>query len=106
MTPKVSTGELLLAKHLKELKLRFETEYRFDKARRWRADFYLPDSNILIEAEGGTYQKSRHGYGMGFAADCVKYSTAAMMGFRVIRFTTEQIERGQAKQFLKDWLGK
>jgi very-short-patch-repair endonuclease len=53
-------------------------------------------NRIAIECEGGTWGKSRHTSGKGYIADIEKYNKAALMGFKVLRFTTEQIKTGQA----------
>ena len=71
-----------------------EREYRFDPARRWRADFAWPDSKILLEVEGGTWIRGRHTRGKGFERDCEKYNAAAAQGWRVFRFTSGMLDQG------------
>ena len=68
-----------------------ETEHAFHPTRRWRFDFAWPDKMVAVECEGGVYSRGRHTRGSGFTADCEKYSAAAMLGWRVLRFTTEQL---------------
>ena len=94
---------ILLAKHLKELGLAFKQEYKFHPERKWRFDFLL-DSGVVIEIEGSVYAQGRHTRGKGFEQDCEKYNTATMMGYRVLRFSTGQVLRGEAKKFLGYWL--
>jgi very-short-patch-repair endonuclease len=98
--PKLSIGEESLAVHLSAHKIPFQREYRFCPDRKWRFDFMLgvPNQKFAIECEGGTWGKSRHTSGKGYIADIEKYNTAALMGFKVLRFTTEQIRTGQAIQ--------
>ena len=79
--------ELILGGHHVE----FVREYRFNSARRWRADFALPQYRILIEVEGATYMGGRHTRGRGYANDCEKYNSAACLGWRVLRYTSDML---------------
>ncbi|EMQ0139555.1 hypothetical protein RGN55_003674, partial [Acinetobacter baumannii] len=38
----------------------------------------------------------RHTRGKGYLGDMEKYNSAAMMGFTVLRFSTEQVKSGMA----------
>ena len=91
-----SEGEVVLAGHLKALKIGFEQEYKFHPERKWRADFFITGTNILIEVEGGIWSGGRHTRGKGFIADMEKYNAAAIMGFKVLRFDTQQVKSGLA----------
>ena len=51
---------------------------------------------LAVECEGGTYSKGRHVRGEGFAKDCEKYNVAALLGWRVLRFTGSMIYSGEA----------
>jgi very-short-patch-repair endonuclease len=101
--------------HLRELGLLFEREFKFHPCRDWRADFLIAPplplgslpwqpSRILLEVEGSVWTQGRHTRGSGFLADMEKYNTATMLGYRVLRFSTEQVERGEAKEFLRKFL--
>jgi very-short-patch-repair endonuclease len=99
---KQTTGEILLEKHLRELKIPFEAEYRFHPQRRWRFDFFLPEHRIAIEVEGGTWTRGRHVRGKGFESDLRKMNEATKMGIRVFKFTTNMVERAESKTFLRE----
>jgi very-short-patch-repair endonuclease len=99
-------AKLLFEKHLQELKVRFEPEYRFHPIRMWRFDWLLPDYRIGIECEGAIWIQGRHTRGMGYQNDMRKYNAATVMGFRVLRFSTSMIEKGEAKAFLAEYLGR
>lgn len=73
-----------------------EREYRFHEDRKWRFDFAWPDWKIAVEIEGGTFSGGRHTRGVGFADDCRKYNCAALLGWRLFRFTTGQVKAGYA----------
>ena len=83
-------------------KIPLQPEYKFHPTRRWRFDFCIPEKMLAIEVEGGAWMaKSRHTSGLGFAADCIKYSEAAILGWRIIRVTGEQVKNGMAIDFLR-----
>jgi len=111
---KFNTAHVLLEKHLKELGLAYRPEARFHEKRLWRFDYLLyeasalikDDLRVAIEIEGAIWSRGRHTRGKGFEEDCIKYDTATMMGYRVLRFSTQQVLRGTAKAFLKEWLCK
>lgn len=91
-----SEGEVRLARDLRALKIGFEQEYKFHPERNWRADFLITGTKILIEVEGGIWSGGRHTRGKGFIADMEKYNAAAVMGFKVLRFDTQQVKSGLA----------
>ena len=101
-------AHILLEIHLKELGLNFVREYRFHKDRKWRFDYVLADRKVptgtAIEIEGGLHNRGRHVRPKGYEADLEKYNTATLMGWRVLRFSTGQVLRGEAKAFLKEHL--
>ena len=91
-----SIGEETLARHLQVHKLKYEREYHFNPNTKHRADFYLPEYNLLVEVEGGTKGKSRHTTHKGYSADLEKYNMAQILGFSRLAFTTEQVNTGIA----------
>lgn len=79
----------------------WEREYRFAPPRRWRFDFAWPEHKLAIEVDGGTWSGGRHVRGSGVEKDSEKYSTAAVLGWRVIRCTRAQVESGEALRWLE-----
>lgn len=79
-------------------------QFRFCPTRRWRADFAYPEAMLLIEVDGGTWSGGRHVRSKGFENDCEKTSTAAALGYRVIRLTRGMIESGQAVTLIRQAL--
>lgn len=96
-----SQGEQLMAVHLRAHNIAFTTEFKFCGSRRWRSDFRIDGTQILIEVEGGTWSGGRHTRGKGYEQDCEKYSWAAANGWTVLRFTTGQIKSGAAIQMVR-----
>ena len=86
-----SVGEAALIQQLKTLKIEFEQEFQFHTARKWRADFHIKNTKLLIEVEGGIWSGGRHTRGKGYLGDMEKYNAATMMGYQVLRFSTEQV---------------
>ncbi|HHB1586036.1 MULTISPECIES: hypothetical protein [Vibrio] len=102
----ISHLEQLLLTHIKAVKLQLpEAEYRFHHKRKWRFDFAYPDYQLAIEVEGGTWTTGRHNRAKGYESDCEKYNTAALMGWRVLRFTGDMIKRGEAIKMIEEALG-
>ena len=85
--------------HCMAAKLAPVRELHFHPERRWRFDFAFPDKKIAVEIEGGVTNgphKSRHTTVTGFEGDCEKYNEAAILGWRVLRFTTKMVTKGHA----------
>jgi very-short-patch-repair endonuclease len=101
---KLSPGEEGLAAHLQCYKVLVVREYRFDKVRRWRFDFAIPAKKLGIEVEGGSWTNGRHNRGSGMAADCIKYNAAVLRGWRILRFTTDQVISGYAIDTIVEFL--
>lgn len=97
LPPALSVGEETFALGCRIHNLHPEREYLFARPRMFRFDFAFPDRKLAVEIEGGTFfGKSRHGSGPGFERDCEKYNIAAKLGWRVLRYTTAMVERGEA----------
>lgn len=76
-------------------------EFRFAPERKYAADYALPQIQVLIEIEGGVFTAGRHTRATGYVQDLEKYNLAQSMGYRVYRFTPEQVKKGLAMQFLR-----
>lgn len=104
-TRQPSEGETVLATHLKACKISFEQEYKFHPTRKWRADFFITGTKILVEVEGGIWSGGRHTRGKGYLGDMEKYNEAAAMGYTVLRFSTEQVKSGLALKKIEQLVG-
>lgn len=65
--------------------------FKFHPVRRWMADFAWPEARVLVELEGGTFARGRHVRPLGFRADCFKYNAATILGYRVLRYTSDML---------------
>lgn len=79
-------------------------EFEFHPIRKWKADLAWPRLSVLVECEGGIFQKGRHTRGLGYREDCHKYNEAARLGFSVFRFDSDLIKNGSAAKYLFDVL--
>lgn len=74
----------------------WETEYRFDPARRYRLDFFFPAARLGVELQGGTWVAGGHSRGRGYQRDCDKLAACTLAGIRVLWFTTDDVTSGKA----------
>jgi len=65
-------------------------EFRFNRPAKHRADFAWMEAWLLVECDGGTHKQGggRH----GGDADRVKLNFAAILGYRVLRFSTDMLQ--------------
>lgn len=101
-----SEGESTLVQHLQAYRIEYEQEFQFNKDRRWRADFHILDTRILIEVEGGIWSGGRHTRGKGYIADMEKYNSATALGYSVYRYSTEQVKSGLAIEEIRRLLAR
>lgn len=59
------------------------SEYKFSKKRKFRADFAHPQAKVIIEIQGGIWQKSGHSSGKGITRDAEKLNLATAEGWAV-----------------------
>lgn len=71
-----------------------ESEFRFAPPRRWRFDFAWPAVKVAFEYEGGTWSRGGHVRGQVYSANCEKYNEAQILGWVVIRGTSDTVRSG------------
>lgn len=81
-------------------------EHRFHPSRKWKFDYAWPTFWIALEMEGGAYSGHGHRSVGKFLKDIEKYNMAAVMGWRVIRCTTDQMADGTAFEMVRRALYK
>ncbi|HEY3620730.1 MAG TPA: hypothetical protein VGK96_28335 [Candidatus Sulfotelmatobacter sp.] len=59
---------------------------------------------ILVEIEGGTWSQGRHSRGYGMAKDAEKYNRATILGYRILRYTTDMVMSGHAEREVYDFI--
>lgn len=66
-------------------------EYKFHESRKWRFDFAIVSARVAIEIEGGVWTGGRHTSPQGFLEDMEKYNEASAAGWRLLRFTPQEM---------------
>ncbi len=81
----------------------FCREWRFDAVRRWRFDAAWPERMLAVECDGGQWKPGggRH----NTDADREKLNAAAVLGWRVLRFSGDQVRDGSAVTVIEQALG-
>lgn len=64
-----------------------------ERKRAWRFDYAWLSQKVALEVEGAIFMAGggRHNRGGGMKADMLKYNTAVMLGWRVLRVMPEQL---------------
>ena len=73
-------------------------EFKFHPTRRWRFDFAWPDRRLAVEIEGGAWIGGRHTRGAGFINDAIKYNSATEIGWKILRYTPQNIDFNQIRK--------
>lgn len=81
-------------------------EYRAVAGRRWRWDFAWLDERLLVEVQGGVWIGGAHGRGTGIRRDYEKNNAAALLGFKVLQFGTNEVQDGTAVAMIAKALDK
>lgn len=76
-------------------------EHRFHPTRRWRFDIAWPEYKIAVEIDGGVWTNGRHTRGSGYVKDLEKFNAAAKLGWRVFKFTPDQVVNNEALTFME-----
>jgi len=79
-------------------------EYRFCPERKYRIDVALPVYKIAIEIEGGVYQTASIGHASigGILRDMEKYNLLTELGWRVLRYTTDKLNKSATLEQIKN----
>ena len=91
-----------LAEQLDVRGIPYKREFHFHPTRKWRADFLIIGTRLLVEVEGGTWLKDgAHNSGAGFERDIEKYTAAMLRNYVVLRVVPRQINSYEALQWIQ-----
>lgn len=79
-------------------------EVKVTEKRRFRFDFAWMNEKLAVEIEGGIWIQGRHTRGVGYVKDMEKYNLAAEAGWRVLRFTPQQIKKEETYKIIQNCL--
>ena len=99
-----NSGEQTLAYQLQADGISFKQNYRFSPPRKLEIDIAIPEHRIGVEIDGGVYTRQAHGSIAGILRDLKKHNLLTLEGWRVLRFTPQEVERGEAVQGIKNLL--
>lgn len=69
-----------------------EREVRFHPDRKWRFDFAWRAYRVAVEVDGGIFSHGAHGRGAGIEKDNEKRNSALELGWRVLVFTSNDLQ--------------
>lgn len=76
-------------------------EHMFHPTRKWRIDFSYPDKKLAIEIEGGVWSNGGHTRGKGFVEDIEKYNSMTSLGWKLLRFTPQDLRKTETINIIK-----
>lgn len=112
---KVSTAKPAISREVKNdykaefeqqlslVKIQVVREFFFHPLRKWRCDWIVKDTRVLVEFEGGLFKKRAAGHNSvtGILRDIEKYNEAALLGFTVIRIAPNHVRSGEALKWVE-----
>lgn len=91
-----------LAWQLTQLKVPYVRQHKIHSERRFKADFFFPQSSLVVEVQGGGWVNGHHSRGKGMENDAEKSFYIATVPARLITVTPKQVFNGLAL----DWILK
>jgi len=77
-------------------------EYRYVPNRKFRADYAWESRKVLLEIQGGIFNRKAHGSITGLLADLERGNHASANGWYLFRLTPDQVRKGE----LRGWLAR
>lgn len=82
-----------------------EAEVRFHPTRKWRFDWAFVPQKIAIEYQGGIFHGGIGHNGIkGSKRDCLKFSSATALGWKLFLINADMVRDGSAFGFIQDAL--
>lgn len=78
-------------------------QFKFHDTRRWTTDFAWPEKRLIVEIEGGIWRRGggAHTHPSNVLRDIEKYNAAALLGYRLFRFSDRELKNGEAMRIMK-----
>lgn len=81
-----------------------EREHVFHPPRRWRIDLAFVDHKLAVEIEGGAFRGPGHRSVGIYLRNIEKYNQLTLDGWRLLRFTSDQVKSGEAVALIRQVL--
>ena len=95
--------EDMLASHLSYAGIAFVRQAQPFPLRKFAVDFLIGD--LIVEIDGGIYRRDpSHSSITGILRDMTKQNLATLNGYRMLRFTGQQVEDGDALAMIEQVL--
>lgn len=78
----------------------FQRQARFDKKRKFLADFLFETQRLIVEVQGGTWTGGRHVHPKGYEDDCERMIIAQLNGYRIAYVTSDMVWDGRALKWV------
>jgi len=91
-----------LARQLQFAEIPFEREFCAVRGRRFRWDFHILDTDLIIEVQGGLFIRSGHSTGVGIMRDGEKHNLAMLAGYRDLLVNKITINNLQALHWIQE----
>lgn len=96
----------MLARQLEEAGIAHLREFKFMSDRKWRFDFCLAEQLYAVEVNGGIWTGGRHVRPAALQREYEKLNEAAIMGYKVLIVTPQDVKDGSALALIKRALGR
>ena len=106
----MNAAEDLLSVHLDELGCEYSRQYVYAHFRALRADFAVwpteRTGRLLVEVQGGIYGRGgkAHSSIAGILRDLDRAQQACLNEWYYMPVSVQQVESGEAKEFIRRWL--
>lgn len=80
-------------------------KYPTNKRRQWRVDWAWPDIGLMVEIQGGVWIRGAHGHPLDILRNFEKQNDGALLGYRFLQVTPEQVRSGEAVALVEAFLG-
>lgn len=81
-------------------------EWKFHPTRKWRFDFAWTDRKIALEQQGGLFSGGRHTRGAALLQEHEKLNAAAVLGWRVVFATPQNLKSREMLATLRQLLDR
>ena len=79
-------------------------QHVFHPTRKWALDFAFPDAMLAVEVDGGTWIGGAHSRGAGQRRDAEKQNAAVVLGWHVMRATSDMVKDESAADTIEAYL--